>query len=428
MSLLRFKKTVLANGLRLVTIPMKGTQTVSILFMFNTGSDYETRDLNGISHFLEHLFFKGTVKHPTARDVAKELDKYGATFNAFTDREVTGYYITIDAQEYAIALDVMADMILNSTFLEEEIEKERGVIKEEIKMYRDNPMRHINDLWYSLLYGDQPAGWTIGGGEANIDRITRRDLVSYRHLHYHAGNSVLVVAGSFGKTLEGVVRNLFGGVPNKERDVKTPVRETQDAPQVRLTHRAIDQTHVIVGVRALPLLDERREAERVLSVVLGENMSSRLFTEVREKLGLAYAVRTSTEFHTDHGYFAVRAGLDSNRVGEALNAILKEFAKIRSDGITAEELADAKTFIKGSARLELEESSEVAQNFAVQELLEQKLESIEEAFERVDRVSRDDVIGVARMIFTPERLNLVALGPQKKGPFMREIPALLDDF
>ncbi len=425
------RKIVLDNGLRVITVPMKGTNAVSVLFLFNTGSDYETKDINGISHFLEHLFFKGTNRRPTAKAVSKELDKFGADFNAFTEREFTGYFVTIDAEQVDVAFDVIADMLLNSKFLDEEIEKERDVVKEEIKMVRDNPSAYISqELLPDFLYGDQPAGWSVAGPEENIDRITREELMSYRKRHYHARNSVLVVAGGITRQeIESKAQTFLGSVPEQEIQPKPRVVEKQRKPRNRIIFRDTDQTQVMLGFRAYNVFDGRNKyAERALSVIMGGNMSSRLFTEVREQRGLAYMIRTLTSFRTDRGSFVIKAGLNNGKVEEAIKIILNELRNVTAHGVTEEEVKDAKTFITGSAKLDLEESFEIAENFAVQELLEKKMDPIEETFKQIDRITRDDVVRVACEIFVPERLNLVILGPHRSREFKRNIKSILEAF
>ncbi|MBI4118899.1 MAG: insulinase family protein, partial [Parcubacteria group bacterium] len=298
-----FTKEIWPNGLRAVYAPMASTQTLTILVLVGTGSRYETKDINGISHFLEHMFFKGTAKRPGKSDIAHELDAVGAAYNAFTDKELTGYWVKVDARHADLAFDVVSDIFINSTIPAQEIEKERGVIIGEIDMYEDTPMRKIGDLFEELLYGDQPAGWDIAGRKEVIRSLTRQNFLDYLEKYYKSANVTVVVAGHIGlDDAKAKVQKYFGGVREGETSKPSACSESQSNPQIKVTYKDTDQCHLILGVRAYDIFDPRRWALGLLATILGGGMSSRLFIRIRDELGLGYYIRAGSALSTDHGY------------------------------------------------------------------------------------------------------------------------------
>ncbi|MDD2753206.1 MAG: pitrilysin family protein [Candidatus Portnoybacteria bacterium] len=409
-----FKKTILPNGLRLITAPMAGSQSTTVLVFFAAGSKYESKENNGISHFLEHMFFKGTKKRPTTLALSEYLDRVGGEFNAFTSQEMTGYYAKV-APEYAdMALDWVSDILLNSKFDAKEIDKERGVITEEINMSLDNPMRYLGDLWEELLYGDQPAGWQIIGTKENISKMARTQFVDYFNTHYRTKNAVVCLAGKIDKDMEKKVLKYFGGLKKGEGQTKSAVREAQSKPEVMVYHKATDQTHLRLGVRAYDMFHKDRYALMVLAAILGGMMSSRLFISVREKRGLAYYVRSAAENYTDCGYFVTQAGVANEKAEEAIEAILTEYKKIRDIKVGAAEIKKAKEWLQGSLRLGLETSDEMASWVGLQELLRKGVLTPEQIFSKIKAVSQSDLARVAKDIFRPEKLNLALIGPFKE--------------
>jgi len=410
-----FHKSILKNGLRCVTIPLSNTKAVTALVMIGAGSKYETKKTNGVAHFLEHMMFKGTRKRPTALEISSLLDGVGAQYNAFTSKEYTGYYIKVDEPHLELALDVLSDAYRNSLYAQGEIGKERGVIIEEINRYLDNPARHLGDLWESLLYGDQPAGWTIAGEKENILSMQREDFLAYLRAHYTAPNTTVVVAGSFPKErIKLLVQSYFGKLSPKRAGTKQKVREAQKAPGVFVFPKKTDQAHLAVGVRTYPFDSPKRPALAVLSTILGGGMSSRLFIEVREKRGLAYDVHTSPEHYTDSGYLVTQAGVRLDAAETALQTILVEYKKIAQRGIAAKELKKAKEYLKGGLVLNLETSDAYAFFFGEQEALRERLETPDEKIKRIERVSAREVQEVARDIFKDAKLNAAFIGPFEK--------------
>jgi len=409
-----FTKHKLKNGIRFITAPMTSTKTVTVLAVIGAGSKYENKKNNGISHFLEHMFFKGTKKRPTSQDIAGELDKVGGEYNAFTGQEYTGYYAKVDASHLDLALDVISDMLINSKFDAQEIEKEKGVIIEEINMYRDTPRRYVGELFEKLLYGDQPAGWHIAGEKENILKFKRPDFSDYLKNHYTASNMAIAVAGNFNKDLlDKKINSYFGKITNGKAKGKEKVREKQDNPESLLHYKKTDQTHFCLGVRTYDMFHSSKFAQEISAIILGGNMSSRLFTEVREKRGLAYYVYTDTGKYTDSGYLVSQAGVDNKRVNEAIEVIVAEYKKIKKDGISETELVKAKDYIKGKMALNLESSDEVAGFLADQEILKNKIELPEEILRQINKVTINEVNNLAKDIFQLQKLNLALIGPFK---------------
>lgn len=364
------------------------------------------------------MFFKGTKKRPNARAVSEVLDRVGGKYNAFTDKEITGYWAKVAAEQQDLALDWVADILLNSKFEAAEIEKERGVITEELNMILDTPMHYISDLWEQLLYGDQPAGWDIIGARETIAKISRRDFLNYFNSHYLATNSLICVAGRFDKNIEQKINHYFGRANKNQAAQKLAVKESQTKPEALIFNKETDQTHLCLGARAYNIFDERRWALSILANILGGMMSSRLFISIREQKGLAYYIRTNTESRTDSGYLVTQAGVANARVKEAITEILKEYKLICDKKVGASELQKAKDNIKGSLRLSLETSDEIGSWLAAQEILQRKILTPKEILAKIETVSASQLQKVAQDIFQPEKLNLALIGPFKeKGEF-----------
>ncbi len=412
--MIKYKKEVWPNGLRAIYAPMTGTQTVTILVLVGTGSRYETKNINGISHFLEHMFFKGTHKRKGKSQIAHELDAVGAAYNAFTDKEVTGYWVKTDSKHVDLAFDVVSDIFLNSTIPAEEIEKERGVIIGEIDMYEDTPTRKIGDLFEELLYGDQPVGWDIAGRKEVIRSLKRADFVDYLSKHYISKNVVVAVAGDITlKSAKTKVKKYFKTIKTGSTAKPLPCKENQTKPQIKLSYKNTDQSHLILGVRAYSLFDDRRWPLMLMSVILGGSMSSRLFIKIRDELGLGYYIRASASTSTDHGYFDISAGVDKNRLEEAVEAIMEELRKLKKDGVTEAEFKKAKDYIKGATLLGLESSDDIASFFAMQEVVTGQILTIEQKFGMIDKVKIGDIKKVADDILQESKLNLAVIGPVK---------------
>jgi predicted Zn-dependent peptidase len=406
------KKTTLENGLRVITIPMESANSVTVLILVGTGSKYESKDINGISHFLEHMFFKGTQKRPTTLDISETLDNIGGGYNAFTSKEVTGYWAKVDKRHSDIALDWITDIFLNSKFNVEEIEREKGVIIEEVNMYLDTPTAYVSDLWEKLLYGDQPAGWMVIGEKENILSFNREKIINYFNSHYSLSNVVICVAGAINPTeIENKIKNYFKDKKVEEFGKKLKVEENQKEPGVLLYQKKTDQTHFCLGVRAYSLNHPQRYALSLLAIILGGNMSSRLFIKVRERSGLAYSIHTSTDCSTDTGYLVTQVGIDNKNLEKTIKLILEEYKDLKENKISEKELQKAKEYLKGITSLSLDASDYQASFYATQELLENKILTPDEKFAKIDEISINDIKNIAEDIFVSEKLNLAVIGP-----------------
>jgi len=409
-----YRKTKLKNGLRIITIPQKETKATTVLVLVGAGSKYETKNVSGISHFLEHMLFKGTNKRKGPMEVAEELDKIGGEFNAFTGEEYTGYYAKVNYSNFDIALDWVSDIFLNSKLPNKELLKERGVIIEEINMYRENPMMYIGDLWKKVLYGDQPAGWDIAGTTKSVLAIERSDIKKYMDDHYIASNTIVCVAGNIDekKTIEKI-KKYFSKISNKQIKDKVGVIEKQNRPQVKTIYKKTNQTNIALGVRGYDIFHPHKIILDVMSVILGGSMSSRLFKEIREKLGAAYYVRTYNYSDTDTGSLVTFAGVDNKKLDKVIETILKEYKKLTKIKVSNYELKKAKECIKGRMILKMEASDEQASFYGMQELLKNDITSMEDIFKKIDNVSSEDIISVAKDIFRNEKLNMALIGPFK---------------
>ena len=404
----------LKNNLRVLTVPMD-TASVTVLVLFGAGSRYEKKREGGLSHFLEHMMFKGTKNRPTALEIAQEIDGIGGQFNAYTAKDHTGYWIKSATEHTSKLIDILSDMTLNSLLKQEEIDREKGVIIEEMNMYEDTPMRKVAEVYEQLLYGDTPLGRDIIGTKETVSSFNHSDFSSYMKRLYAPSNALIVIAGGMQDKDEVLthVQEKFG----TWNDKKTPSFETQDdaqkKPALKIIRKKTEQTHIIVGTRAFGMGDKRRYALGVLSVLLGGGMSSRLFHEVRERRGLAYYVRSMAEKYQDVGMFVTQAGIDHKKVEEAVSVVLSEYSKIQhpTSKIQNSELEKAKSFIKGHMILGLEDSRGVAELFGNSLLLEGKIRPFAKTLENIEKVTVDDVVSVANDIFKPELLNVAAIGP-----------------
>lgn len=410
------------SGLRLVTIPMPATKTATVFVLVGTGSKYETKNINGISHFLEHMMFKGTVKRPGTMDIARELDSIGAEYNAFTGKEYTGYYAKASIEKLDTCLDVVFDIFLNSKFDEKEIAIEKGVIVEEINMYKDLPQRYVSDLFEQLLYGDQPAGWSIAGEKETVVNFKREEFVDYFNTHYVAENTIVAVAGNVEPgEVKKKIENYFKSLRHGKPGTKPAVAEEQKEPKQLINFKQTDQSHFILGFRSFDMFDERRYALAVLSKILGGGMSSRLFYEVRERRGLAYYVKSENNPYTDSGYFSVSAGVNNEKAFDAIKVILDEINKVKKDGVTEKELQQAKDNAEGGMALGLEHSDGVAMSYADSVLFHNKVLTPEQELDKIKRVTLEQVHQVAKEVCQNDKMNFAVIGPFKDAEQFKKI-------
>jgi predicted Zn-dependent peptidase len=392
-----FERFELQNGLRVLTAPMPHAQSVSCFVMLAAGSRYETKDTNGIAHFAEHMFFKGTERRPTARDIAGEIDAIGGEFNAFTGKEYTGYYVRCAAATRDVALDVLVDMLRNSRFDPEEIEREKGVIIEEMNMYFDTPRDFIGGVYESLLYDDQPLGWDIIGRKETVRGATRETFTDYTGKWYVPNRMVVGVGGQLGDGLQQRLEELLGDM--EPRETGTPERvKPVETGRVKVHTKASDQAHLILGVRSRPLVDPDRYVLQVLATVLGGGMSSRLFTEVRERRGLAYYVFGTNHSYTDTGSLYAQSGVDINRIDDAVTTIVEQFRLLAAERVPPDELEKARNFAKGRFVLQLESPHGTIMFGLRREVLEGRAEEPQAVLDALDAVTAEDVQRVAQDI------------------------------
>jgi len=411
--LFMYHQTKLNNGIKFLTIPMKGTEAVTILALFPVGSRYETKDINGLSHFIEHMMFKGTLLRPTTMDISKELDKVGAEYNAYTSRDYTGYYIKVSRKHVDLAMDLLSDMLRNSQFNAEELEKEKGVIVEELNMYKDNPTMYSEQLFEETLYANHPLGRDVGGQEETVRNTTREKMLKYYHNFYEPQNMILALAGKIDDVMIKKIKKYFGQKGNtiKKQAFKKFATSSIKGMAIKVFYKKTDQAHLVLGFPALPYDDSQIPALNILNIILGGTMSSRLFVEVREKRGLAYMIHSGINRYQDTGNLFVRAGLDKNRLKEALDIIIRELNKIAKDGVTAEELKMAQDNLAGRLVLGLEDSSEQAEWYAKQALLAKQVRTPEEEMKRYRQVKIADVKRVAQTIIKMKKMCLAVIGP-----------------
>jgi predicted Zn-dependent peptidase len=400
----------LDNGLRILTAPMESAQSVTCAIMLAAGSRYETRDTNGIAHFSEHMFFKGTERRPTARDIAGEIDAIGGEFNAFTGKEYTAYYVKCAAEHRDVALDVIVDMLRNSRFDAEEIDREKGVIIEEMNMYFDTPRDYIGGVYESLLYGDQPLGWDIIGRKETVRGATRETFMSYLEHWYHPQRMVLGLGGRVGDDILERAQELLGDMPAVDTGQAGPV-EPHVNGRVSVFTKQSDQAHIVVGVPSYPIEHPDRYALQMVSTVLGGGMSSRLFTEVRERRGLAYYVFGMNHSYTDAGSLYAQAGVDINRIDQAVTTIRDELRTIAAEPVPAAELDKARNFAKGRFVLQLESPQGLILFGLRREVLEGRAPDLEEVLEGLNAVTAEDVQRVAQDLIRDEQLRLAVIGP-----------------
>lgn len=403
----------LPNGLRLLVAPMSGTETATILVMAATGSRNETKENNGISHFLEHMFFKGTKKRPTTMKLSGELDELGGVYNAFTSKEFTGYWAKADSKRINKAIDIIADMLMNSKFSAVEIEREKGVIIEELNMYRDNPMIYIEDVFEGLLYGDQPAGWEIIGPKENIQSFQRKDFLDYVRTQYGAGNLIVCLAGKVSAQAEKSAETIFSQIKEAKHRPAAQTEDKQTAPQIVIHQKKTDQAHLSLGVKTFGAGHKDEITLKMLAAILGGSMSSRLFISLRERKGLAYYVKTFTELSADSGYLTTQAGVPTGKTQEAAAIIMKEYSRILRETVSAAELRRVKDMIRGRLIIQMESSDSLANWYGRMAVMKEKLISPEKYLQAVDKVSASDIKKCAREVFQTNKLNLALICPDK---------------
>ena len=414
-----FTEYQLKNKANVVLVPQNDTQSVTVLVMYPVGSRYEPEKLAGVSHYVEHLMFKGTKKRPTTQILTREIDRLGAEYNAFTGKEYTGYYIKTDAKYSDITLDILSDMLNNSVFDPKEMEREKGPIVEELRMYRDNPMMNIDNIFEDLMFEGCPLGRDIGGTPEHVLSYKRPDVLKYRAKYYCPSNMTIVVAGKVDSEIESKITRYFG----KKKSSKSPSKvfkpycfgPSKKEKRLVVNKKHTDQVQMMLGFPGFKYGASQNPAVGVMNTILGGSMSSRLFIEIRERRGLAYHVRSGDEQYRDAGYVFVRAGLEAKNINKAISVIKKEIEKISIKGVTERELSDAKTHVRGSLTLSLEDSSVQANYYARQALFAKSIKIPEERFKKIDQVTRQQVKDVAKKVFNWNKVRVAIIGDVESG-------------
>jgi len=436
----------LKNGLRVIFVDTKTFPTLTTLLLVGAGSRYENEKNNGIAHFFEHMAFKGSQKYPNSFVISSTVEGFGGVFNAFTSKDHTGYWIKATTEHFETMIDVIADMIQTPRLLPEEIEREKGVIKEEINMYEDTPQRKVGEIFENLVYPDHPLGFDIAGTKEIVQSFNRLTFIDYINSLYHPNNAVLVVAGGLSNLSEKArYRKFFDGKQQTAKNLITSpfseylniieekfgnwksgnklsfikIKESQTKPQILIKYKKTEQAHFVLGYRSFGFNDERKYILSLLATILGGGMSSRLFIQVRERRGLCYYISSGSESYDDCGSFITQAGVTNNleKVKLAIKTVLEEHEKIKSGDIKSEELLKAKEMIKGRLMLSMEDSMHVASFFGTKKILQNKIISPEEIIAKIESVTPQEIATLAKEIFIPKNLNFALIGPFEQKDF-----------
>lgn len=412
------KKHVLKNGLPVLFVETNTFPSFTALLLVGAGSRYESISNNGIAHFFEHMAFKGSAKYPNSQVIAATIEGLGGVFNAFTDKDHTGYWIKAPTDDYDVVIDVLGDMLLHSNLDQAEIEREKGVIIEEMNMYEDTPYRKVGDIYEELLYGGTPLGMEIIGTKETVSAFTRKTFTDYMDTYYRPSNAVLVITGGFKNSkfedsYLKIIEDKFGGWEDKPVPAVQTVTDRLDGPGHKLKHKKTEQAHFCLGFRTFSMNDERRYPLSVMAAILGGGMSSRLFIEVRERRSLCYYISTGREFYTDVGNLVTQAGITNKpeKVKEAVEVILQQHKAMKDGAMTDQEITRAKEMMKGRLVLSLEDSFAIADFVGTRYLFRADIVQPEEMVAKIDAVTKEQMVDVARTCFTPERLNFAIVGP-----------------
>lgn len=414
-----YKKQTLKNGIRLVTSPLKETQTASLIVIVKVGSRYETERDSGLAHFVEHMMFKGTKRRPTTLALSKELDSVGAEFNAFTGKDTTAYLIKADSRHLSLSIDILSDMLLHSKLDVKELEREKGVILEEINMYEDNPLMYVEEMLEESMFGGNPLGRMITGSRQSVRAVKQTQMAAFKNKYYQGRNVVIGLAGKFLPSQVEEIKKKFSFLAGSKKAFDK-VKIKQQAPRVKVKYKETEQVQLALGWPAYSYFDERIYPLQLLSVILGGNMSSRLFINIREKKGLAYFIHSGVNVYEDTGSLVIQAGLDKTRLDLALKTILVETEKMKRE-IPAIELKRAKDYVSGKVALDLEDSLSIARWYASQEIMTGKIMTPEEKLQRLNKVTTKEIQQIAKEIFSKKRMSLAVIGPFKDEKAFKKI-------
>ena len=406
-----YKLSTLENGLRVLTVSMANRDSAAVAIWVKAGGRYESKKISGISHYLEHMMFKGTPTRNT-RQIKESIEGVGGVLNAFTSEEMTCYFSKLLKQYYPTALEVLSDMVVHSTIPPDELSKERTVILEEIKMYRDVPSHHVHDLMGELLWPDQPLGRTLAGSPETVSRMTRSDILKYKKSYYHNSNILVSVSGDVDHDeVLARVAEIYKARQPKKPSVFVPAESEQRKPRTHFYEKKTEQTHLVIGLHALPRMHPDRYKLGLLHVILGANMSSRLFEEVREKRGLAYEIKSGMSGYQDTGAFTISAGVETKKTVRAVEVILRELAKVRKSFVKAGELRRAKDYFMSQVSLGVEDTLDHLLWAGEKALCSGDLPDKTEIRQKIEAVGFEDIQQMAQKVFRTGNLNLSLIGP-----------------
>jgi predicted Zn-dependent peptidase len=407
-----FRRYRLPNKLTTLEVPMTSSESVVVTVLVKVGSRYETRRLSGISHFLEHLFFKGSKKYPSAVALSETIDAIGGEWNAETGKEHTQYYIKAAAKHLPLIFDVLSDMLQHPLFDEKEIEREKGVISEELNMYKDTPMRHVQSVLEQIMWPRQPLGWDIGGEKDIIRKFTRKDFLDYVGTHYQPQNLIIGIGGKFKRSeIAKLLSQYWRNLPTRRTPRYQRASDRQHTPAIRVEYKKTEQAHIALGFKSYSYRHKKLPALGLIAAILGGGMSSRLFVEIRERRGLAYYVRSDVSIYQDTGNFSIQAGLQVGKTAAAISVIVDELKKLATEEVRREELAKAKEYIKGKVTLALEDNQNRLAWFLEHEAFHPQILTPEQFFRRIDRVTAGEIRAVASEILRSNHANLAVIGP-----------------
>lgn len=409
---MKLHKKTLKNGLRIQALEMPGTNVITTLVLVGAGSRYEEKEIAGISHFTEHMFFKGAKKYKNPKEVSEAVDSFGGAFNAFTGKEYAGYFIKSGKENLEKSLDVLSDMLIHSKFDKKEIEKERNVILEEMAMYLDAPMYQISWDFERLVFGNQPLGRDQIGTQELIKNVSQKQFLDYKNALYVPENMVICIAGAVNKESLKSVENFFKMKAKKQTKKPFLFKESLATEKYKLRTKKTEQYHISFGVRTCSEIDERFPALRILATILGGNMSSRMFQNVREQKGLCYSIRTQVDEFSDSGLMTTRAGVKLSDVLNAVKAIRFEYNQIKENGITEQELEKAKNYICGKTDLQTEDTEEIAHEYAKNELLFSIEKSLDDWKKLIQNVKKEEVELLAKEFLQPKNFRFSGIGPE----------------
>jgi predicted Zn-dependent peptidase len=418
-----YVKTQLKNGVRVITNSMPHTQSVSTILYYGVGSRYEEDRIAGISHYIEHMVFKGTKKRPTAKDISEAIEAVGGVLNASTGREITNYWAKVPKTHFALSFDVLSDMLLNANFDPAEIEKERKVIIEELHQTLDSPPDLVNEDINQVLWGEQAVGRDIGGSDATVGSISREDLLGYMKEYYLPADMVVSVAGNIEHDeVVRLVEDTLGQLPAGERPIAGPAKALDGGPRLHIYFKETEQANLCLAVPSLNYTDPRRYVLSMMDTIMGSGMSSRLFQEIREQRGLAYTVDSYSNQLSDTGAWIIYSGVDPDNIDDTIRAIIGEMKKLREEKVPEAELVKAKEYNKGRMLLGLEDTRSVASWAGGQELLLDRILTVEEVVSYIEAVTTDQIFELAQEMFQPENLRLSVVGPyQDQDERFREL-------